>query len=44
MKKPTAAVRRFGPSMAETLFAGGSTAVFLVILASVAEALMRYLQ
>jgi len=44
MNKPTAAVRRFGPTMAEILFAGGSTAVFLVILASAAEALIRYLQ
>jgi len=44
MKMPTAAVRRIGPSMAEALFAGGSTAVFLVILAGVAEALVRYLQ
>ena len=43
MKKPTVAVRQITPSIGEILFAGGSTAVFLVILASAAEALSRYL-
>ena len=44
MKKPVAAVRPVGPSALDTLFAAGSTAVFLAMLASLAGALAMCLR
>lgn len=44
MKKAMAAVRQIGPSAWEMVFIGGSTAVFLAIMASVAEAVLLYLR
>lgn len=44
MKKPVAAVRPASPSMLDMLFAGGSTVVFLTIIASVAAAVSTYLR
>ncbi len=42
VKRPAAAVKQATPSMLDTLFAGGCTAVFLVILASVAGTITLY--
>ncbi len=44
MKKPMAAVREAGPSMLDMLFASGSTAVFLALMASLAGAVSLYLR
>jgi hypothetical protein len=44
MKKPVAAVRPARASMLDMLFAGGSTVVFLTIMASVAGAISQYLR
>ena len=44
MKKPTTAVRPGGASLLDTLFAGGCTAAFLVMMASVVGAISLYLR
>ncbi len=43
MRKPIAAVRPATPSVWDTVFAGGCTAVFLVLTASLAGAVTYYL-
>ncbi len=44
MKNPTAAVRENGLSPLDMLFAGGSTAVFLTIVASLIGAISSYIR
>lgn len=44
MKNPTAAVRKNGLSPLDMLFAGGSTAVFLTIVASLIGAISSYIR
>ncbi len=44
MKKPVAAVRENTPSVLDTVFAGGCTAVFLTIVASLAGVVSLYLR
>ncbi len=44
MKKSIAVARRAGPSATQMVFAGGSTAVMLVILAGAAAAVSLYLR
>ena len=44
MKKPVAAVAANTPSLLDTVFAGGCTAVFLAIVASLASMVTLYLR